>query len=72
MNEIRVKVEAATAKSGSYDLWLAIVYKRLHEAGIPVLRDLTVTSGTLHRLDDPTDFGMSEYVWTPPSQGGSE
>jgi hypothetical protein len=66
MDEIRVEMDTSAAGSGSYDLWLAIMYKRLKDAGVPVREDLSVESGTLHRLDDPADFGKTLWVWTPP------
>ena len=46
---------------GKYFDWLEA---RLKEAGIPVEGD-NLLHGTLHRFDDPNDFGSIVYRWEP-------
>jgi len=47
-------------------MWECWIVGKLKEAGVPVIGTLTlngIKSGTLHRFDDPKDFGSVVYKW---------
>ena len=61
--EVRLKVKDMPLHDGpeKYFYWLD---EKLKEAGIPVDGD-NLLRGTLHRFDDPEDFGSTIYRWEP-------
>lgn len=74
MKEIMVKIDINNyieAEQMSPNVWEGRVIQKLKNAGIPIKGILLyrgLESGTLHRLDDPTDGSLS-YVWCP-NHGG--
>lgn len=66
---IEVEISAAESmKVRSTLAWDGYVVGKLKAAGVPVIGTLLyrgLESGTLHRLDDPTDFSKCKYVWMP-------
>lgn len=51
--------------SAFWEMW---VVGKLKKAGVPIrglLKFSGLESGTLHRLDDPADFGKYKYVFVP-------
>lgn len=70
--KIEVRIQASEVASVSPDLWATRLYNKLREAGIPAKPDGSLERGTLHRFDDPQDFGGALYVWTDdsPHSGG--
>jgi len=69
MEQIEVEILANEALAiPSIIHWEGFVIRKLKAAGMPLKGCLLyggLTSGTLHRIDDPCDFGKVKYVWTP-------
>lgn len=63
MIEFRYHVKEAPLNDGpgKYYEWLE---QKLKGVGIPVDGD-NLLHGTLHRFDDPEDFGVTVYRWWP-------
>lgn len=61
---VRINVgDIPKGRSLDYGVWETYIYGRLKEAGIPVLPDGNIERGTIHRFDDPKDFGATIYEW---------
>ena len=64
--EVRVNVgDIPKGRTLDYGVWETYLYGKLKEAGIPVLPDGTLERGSMMRVDDPTDFGVTIYKWLP-------
>ena len=63
MIEVRLDVRDMPLHDGpeKYYDWLE---KKLKGAGVPVDGD-NLLHGTLHRFDDPENFGVTVYRWEP-------
>lgn len=66
-DQIEVEINVTESmKVRNPSVWEGYVVGKLKEAGIPIKGTLLyagLESGTLHRLDDPCDFGKYKYVW---------
>lgn len=64
--EVRIRVDdIPKGRTLNYGIWETYIYTRLTEAGIPVSESGDVLRGTLTRMDDPADFGVTVYRWKP-------
>ena len=63
----RIEVEIDVNKYPTeYSAWERWIVEKLKSAGIPIIETLGIYGvkyGTLHRLDDPSNFGKTKYVW---------
>jgi hypothetical protein len=66
MKPITVRIQVHEIASISPDLWATRLYAKLRDAGVPALPNGDIKYGTLHRRDDPEDFGAVVYEWYPP------
>ena len=67
---ITVKLNIKDYPNGIFEepeYWCDYINTKLAEAGIPFLNG-KVINGTIHRQDDPNDFGSSTYTYIEGSE----
>ena len=61
---LSVRIHCTVSSRHNPAAYFAAVEKRLAAAGIE-FSDGEPVGGTLKRIDDPSDFGMSTWIFTP-------